>query len=61
VRVKLGDGTFRRIPTVRDERDWRELVIDDVIGEPFVAVDRRSRKRPNRIQRPVRARSRHEV
>jgi hypothetical protein len=55
MRRRLGDGNTRRIPSVRDEGDWRAMIMEDVIGDTLVAVDRPrrtlSRKRAPKGQR----------
>lgn len=62
MRVKISDGCFRHIPSTRDDaRDWREILFDVAISAPFDVVDRERKKRPTRIQRPVKAMRRHEV
>lgn len=50
MRMKLGDGGFRRVPSTREPDDWRAYIIEDVIGDTFVAVDRPRRTMPRRVR-----------
>jgi hypothetical protein len=59
MRLRLGDGNTRRVPSTREIDDWRAYIFEDVIGDTLVAADRprRTSPRPNRPRKGMR---RHE-
>lgn len=54
MRRRLGDGNFRHVPSTTDGEDWREELLDDVMGSDMrPAVDRPRNRKLRRDRTPL--------